>query len=82
MWSWCGQVSSATEADIDRHTGVFREAVRALPPQLKAAVVVGDLATDNDAQRLACFGFPVQQITTGGTCHLNAKMIETALAAD
>jgi len=34
-----------------------------------------------DARRLAQYGFPVQQITTGGTCHLDARMIEKHLAA-
>jgi hydrogenase nickel incorporation protein HypB len=38
------------------------------------------LQTDNDARRLARFGFPVQQITTGGTCHLDGRMIERHLA--
>jgi hydrogenase nickel incorporation protein HypB len=38
-------------------------------------VLTGDLQTENDARRLAKFGFPVRQITTGGTCHLDAKMI-------
>lgn len=44
------------------------------------AVLTGDVQTDNDARRLARFGFPVRQITTGGTCHLDARMIERALA--
>jgi len=44
------------------------------------AVLTGDIQTDNDARRLARFGFPVKQITTGGTCHLDARMVERALA--
>jgi hydrogenase nickel incorporation protein HypB len=40
---------------------------------------VGDLATDNDAGRLARSGAPVKQITTGTLCHLEAAMIDTAL---
>ena len=44
------------------------------------AALVGDLATDNDAQRLARADVPVKQITTGTTCHLEAEMIRTALA--
>ncbi|MBI3484579.1 MAG: hydrogenase nickel incorporation protein HypB [Acidobacteria bacterium] len=48
---------------------------------VRAAVLTGDIQTDNDARRLARFGLPVQQITTGGTCHLDARMIERALAA-
>ena len=46
----------------------------------RVAVLTGDLQTENDAQRLAKFGFPVKQIITGGTCHLDAKMIEQHLA--
>ena len=45
----------------------------------KVALLTGDIQTDNDAKRLARFGFPVKQITTGGTCHLDARMIERAL---
>jgi hydrogenase nickel incorporation protein HypB len=43
------------------------------------AVLTGDIQTDNDARRLARFGFPVRQITTGGACHLDARMVERAL---
>lgn len=43
------------------------------------AVLVGDLATDNDAARLARSGVPVKQITTGTVCHLDAEMVERAL---
>ena len=46
---------------------------------LRAAVVVGDLATENDATRLAASGAPVRQISTGTTCHLEADMVEGAL---
>ena len=45
----------------------------------RVALLTGDIQTDNDAKRLARFGFPVKQITTGGTCHLDARMIERAL---
>ena len=43
------------------------------------AVLTGDLQTDNDARRLARYGFPVRQIVTGGTCHLDARMVERHL---
>src|SRR6516225_11475305 len=46
-----------------------------MDPQARVAVLTGDLQTENDAKRLARFGFPVKQIITGGTCHLDAKMI-------
>jgi hypothetical protein len=43
------------------------------------AALVGDLATDNDAVRLARSQAPVRQITTGTVCHLEAAMVRTAL---
>ncbi len=45
----------------------------------QVAALVGDLATDRDAQRLAQSGAPVRQITTGTVCHLDAQMVEGAL---
>ena len=45
----------------------------------RVAVLTGDIQTDNDARRLARFGFPVRQITTGGACHLDARMVERGL---
>ena len=44
------------------------------------AAVVGDLATDNDAARLAASGAPVRQILTGTLCHLEADMVRAAIA--
>lgn len=41
----------------------------------RAAALVGDLETDNDARRLALTGAPVRQINTHGICHLDAEMI-------
>jgi hydrogenase nickel incorporation protein HypB len=41
----------------------------------KAAALVGDLETDNDAKRLAASGAPVRQINTHGICHLEAEMV-------
>jgi hydrogenase nickel incorporation protein HypB len=46
---------------------------------LRVAALVGDLATDNDARRLARSRAPVRQITTGTVCHLDAEMVEAAL---
>lgn len=40
-----------------------------------AAVIEGDIQTDNDSKRIARFGVPVRQITTGRACHLDAHMI-------
>ncbi len=47
---------------------------------LRVAALVGDLATDNDARRLAESGAPVRQITTDGCCHLEADMVSRHLA--
>ncbi len=47
---------------------------------LRAAVLVGDLATARDAQRLARFDAKAVQLTTGGACHLEAQQVHEALA--
>ena len=60
-------------------TTFIRETVRSLGKRLKTGVIVGDLATDNDAQRLRESGAPVVQITTGTVCHLEAEMVARAL---
>src|ERR1700679_1018870 len=46
----------------------------------RPAALVGDLAPDNDAGRLARSRAPVKQITTGTLCHLEAAMVDQALA--
>jgi hydrogenase nickel incorporation protein HypB len=43
------------------------------------AVIVGDLATDNDARRLQAAGLTAVQITTGQACHLEAPMVDEGL---
>ena len=49
-----------------------------LNDQLQSGVIVGDLETDNDAQRLRISDIPVVQITTGTVCHLEADMVMQA----
>jgi len=61
-------------------TTFLRETVRLLQPDLKAGVIVGDLATDNDAVKLRESGAPVVQITTGTVCHLEADMVGRAVS--
>jgi hydrogenase nickel incorporation protein HypB len=61
-------------------TTLLERTLEALPAGARVAVLTGDIQTENDAARLRRFGFPVRQITTGGTCHLDARMIERALA--
>lgn len=46
---------------------------------LRVAALVGDLATENDARRLARSEVPVKQIVTGTICHLDASMVQNAL---
>ena len=60
-------------------TALLERTLAAFPGNQRVAVLTGDIQTDNDAVRLARFGFPVRQITTGSTCHLDARMIEKAL---
>jgi hydrogenase nickel incorporation protein HypB len=48
---------------------------------LRVAVLTGDIQTERDADRLKRYGFPALQITTGGTCHLDASMVERSLAS-
>src|SRR5438105_4724650 len=50
-----------------------------LREQCRVAALVGDLATENDAARLARSQAPVKQIITGTVCHLEAAMVERAL---
>jgi hydrogenase nickel incorporation protein HypB len=45
----------------------------------RVAALVGDLATDNDAERLRRAGAPIRQITTGTVCHLEAEMVQKTL---
>jgi hydrogenase nickel incorporation protein HypB len=62
-------------------TTLLQRTLDALAGEVRCAVLVGDLETANDAQRLRRPGVPVAQITTGGTCHLDAAMIARGVAA-
>ena len=61
-------------------TLLLERTLERLAKDARVAVLTGDIQTDNDARRLARAGFPVKQITTAGACHLDARMVETALA--
>ncbi|GGO87948.1 hydrogenase nickel incorporation protein HypB [Wenjunlia tyrosinilytica] len=52
---------------------------RALERGVTAAAVTADLATENDARRLAASGAPVKQVLTDGLCHLEAGMLSRHL---
>ncbi|MEP6687025.1 MAG: hydrogenase nickel incorporation protein HypB [Gemmatimonadales bacterium] len=60
-------------------TTLLEQTLTLLHPRFRVAALVGDLATENDAARLARSGAPVRQITTGTVCHLEAAMVQTAL---
>src|SRR5271168_4021785 len=60
-------------------TAFLEETLTLLRSNYRVAALVGDLATENDALRLARSQAPVKQITTGTLCHLEAAMVENAL---
>ena len=61
-------------------TTFIRETAAKLGKKLRVGVIVGDLATDNDAAELRKANIPVVQITTGTVCHLDAEMVSKAAA--
>jgi hydrogenase nickel incorporation protein HypB len=60
-------------------TALLERTLASYIPGHSVAVLTGDVQTDNDARRLSRYGFPVRQIVTGGTCHLDARMIDRHL---
>jgi hydrogenase nickel incorporation protein HypB len=60
-------------------TAFLEKTLTLLRPRHRVAALVGDLATENDASRLARSQAPVKQIVTGTLCHLEAAMIQNAL---
>lgn len=62
-------------------TTLLEKSLTRLMPEIKSAVIVGDICTSNDADRLAVTGAPVVQVNTdefGGACHLAAHVVEKA----
>ncbi len=60
-------------------TAFLERILSLMRPDFRVAALVGDLATDNDAARLARSQVPVKQICTGTVCHLDASMVSAAL---
>ena len=60
-------------------TALLEATIDALKEDFRIAVIEGDLETDNDARRIRARGVPAVQITTGGACHLDARMVHDAL---
>jgi hydrogenase nickel incorporation protein HypB len=60
-------------------TSLLERTLERFPACASVALLTGDIQTENDAKRLARYGFPVRQITTSGACHLDARMIQAHL---
>jgi len=60
-------------------TLLLEKTLERLRGRIQCAVIAGDQQTDNDAQRLAGKGAPVQQIETRNSCHLDAERVEQVL---
>jgi hydrogenase nickel incorporation protein HypB len=63
-------------------TALLEKTLTLLRPRFRVAALVGDLATENDAARLARSQAPVKQIITGTLCHLEAAMVQHAVAEE
>jgi len=64
-------------------TSILEQTLSMITPEIKAAVIVGDICTANDALRIAATGTPSVQINTdefGGDCHIGAQFIKKAAA--
>ncbi|HUX77497.1 MAG TPA: hydrogenase nickel incorporation protein HypB [Anaerolineae bacterium] len=60
-------------------TSLITRTVEALRDEFRMGAVDGDIATTLDADRIAALGIPAVQINTGGTCHLDAAMFQSAM---
>jgi hydrogenase nickel incorporation protein HypB len=60
-------------------TSLITRTIEALRDELRIGAADGDLASTIDADRVAALGVPSVQINTGGTCHLDAAMLQNAL---
>jgi hydrogenase nickel incorporation protein HypB len=56
-------------------TTLLERIIEKLKQEYRIAVIEGDIETEKDAERIRAKGVPVFQITTGGACHLEAKMM-------
>lgn len=61
-------------------TSLIVRTVEALKQEFRIGVVNADLASAIDADRIAASGIPTVQVNTGGACHLDAPMFQSALA--
>jgi hydrogenase nickel incorporation protein HypB len=62
-------------------TSLLEATALRLADSVRAGCVVGDIATELDAERLRRAGLPSHQIVTGGACHLDARLVREGLQA-
>lgn len=60
-------------------TSLLENTIKQIKNRLNLAVIEGDIAGTQDAERINSLGIPVVQINTGGACHLDANMINEVL---
>jgi hydrogenase nickel incorporation protein HypB len=60
-------------------TSLLERTLPLLKPRYRLGVLEGDIATTRDADRIAKLGVPVVQLLTGGTCHLEAPLVQRGL---
>jgi hydrogenase nickel incorporation protein HypB len=60
-------------------TSLLEKTAEKLAGKLRMGVVVGDIETTRDADRISKFNVPAIQLTTGTACHLDANMVASAL---
>jgi hydrogenase nickel incorporation protein HypB len=61
-------------------TSLLECTIETLPRYARVAVLTGDVQTEDDAERVRRYGFPVRQINTGSAGCLDGRMIEQGLA--
>ncbi len=60
-------------------TSLIIETIKRLKPKKEIGVIEGDISSTHDAEKIKKYTDNVVQINTGGTCHLNASMVASAL---
>lgn len=60
-------------------TTLLEHTIEALGGELRIGVIEGDIETERDAERIRAKGVPAVQLTTGGACHLDARMVHKGL---
>ena len=60
-------------------TTLLEHTIEALGSEVRIGVIEGDIETERDAERIRAKGVPAVQLTTGGACHLDARMVHKGL---